>query len=354
MSTSRGCQCTEWINYQEGNTKPLATNYGGIFGAGGAYICSTIIEVVNILQAFTNNDSVFAVYMVPESFINNTEQGMRFNQPAPVIQTKTINKPSTLNSYTPRNNKLLTFPFCFLNVSNNNGSSNTFQYELFKDTDCNFKLKGVPTIGGSIKCVPVNYKIENTDGTEEEGLMAGKFPTLSWSADEFTNWLTQNAVNIGLGVASNLLTIIGGIASGNPVIGVAGITSGGMGIANTMGQVYEHSLTPNSARGNTNAGDINTCTNTNTFYFYKMSIKQEYARIIDNFFSLYGYKVNDLKVPNVNGRTNWNYVKTIDCNITGEIPQEDLQELKNMFDNGVTFWHNPATFLDYSQNNAIV
>lgn len=27
-------QCTEWINYSPGDTKPLATNYGGIFGAG--------------------------------------------------------------------------------------------------------------------------------------------------------------------------------------------------------------------------------------------------------------------------------------------------------------------------------
>ena len=27
-------QCTEWINYQEGDPKPLATNYGGVFGAG--------------------------------------------------------------------------------------------------------------------------------------------------------------------------------------------------------------------------------------------------------------------------------------------------------------------------------
>ena len=67
-----------------------------------------------------------------------------------------------------------------------------------------------------------------------------------------------------------------------------------------------------------------------------------------------GYKVNSLKIPNITGRTNWNYVKTIDCNITGEIPQEDLQELKDMFDNGVTFWHNSATFLDYSQSNNIV
>lgn len=265
----------------------------------GAYICSTILEVVNILQAFTNNDSVFAVYMVPENILNNTETGMHFNQTAPVTQTKSITKPTTLNGYSPKNNKLLTFPFCFLNISNNNGSSNTLQYELFNDTDCNFKIKGVPTIGGSIKCLPVNYKTTNADGVEEEGIQAGKFPTLSWSADEFTNWLTQNGVNIGLGVASNILTIIGGVGmmatGGGGLAGAGAVVQGGMGIANTMGQIYEHQLTPNSARGNTNAGDINTCTNTNTFYFYKMSIKQEYAKIIDDFMSMFRLQSKQLK-----------------------------------------------------------
>lgn len=163
-----------------------------------------------------------------------------------------------------------------------------------------------------------------------------------------------------MGISSSLITIIGGlgvaIASGGTaaVAGGGAVVAGAMGIANTLGQVYEHSLTPNSARGNTNGGDINACSNTNKFYFYKMSIKQEYAKIIDDYFSAYGYKVNSYKLPNVTGRTNWNFVKTIDANLTGEIPQEDLQEIKDILNNGVTFWHNPATFLDYSQSNAIV
>lgn len=98
-------------------------------------------------------------------------------------------------------------------------------------------------------------------------------------------------------------------------------------------------------------GDINTCSNKNTFIFYQMCIKEEYAKIIDNFFSMFGYKINEVKIPNITGRPNWNFVKTIDCNITGNFPQNDIQTLKNMFNNGVTFWHNPNTFLDYSQNN---
>ena len=66
---------------------------------------------------------------------------------------------------------------------------------------------------------------------------------------------------------------------------------------------------------------------------------------------MYGYKVNNVKIPNILGRKNWNYVKTLGSNIEGNIPQNDLQEIKNMFDNGVTFWHNSNTFLDYSQDN---
>lgn len=206
--------------------------------------------------------------------------------------------------------------------------------------------------------MPYNYKNSGEYNNEEEGIMAGKFPTLSWSEDIFINWLTQNSVNIGIGVATNLLTIIGGaglIASGGGApAGASTILSGSLGIANQLGQIYEHSITPNSAKGNINAGDINSCSKENTFYFYKMSIKQEYAKIIDNFFSMYGYKVNSVKIPNIIGRKNWNYVKTIECNITGEIPQNDIQKLKDIFNNGVTFWHSPVTFLDYSQENNII
>ena len=66
---------------------------------------------------------------------------------------------------------------------------------------------------------------------------------------------------------------------------------------------------------------------------------------------MYGYSTNTLKIPNLNNRPNWNYIKTIGINIVADIPQEDLQTIKNIFDNGVTLWHKPTTFLDYSQNN---
>ena len=85
-----------------------------------------------------------------------------------------------------------------------------------------------------------------------------------------------------------------------------------------------------------------------------MCCRAGYALRIDNFFSMYGYKTNRVKVPNITGRQNWNYVKTIGFNFTGDIPQEDADEIRTLFDNGYTLWHNTSTYLDYSQANPIV
>ena len=38
----------------------------------------------------------------------------------------------------------------------------------------------------------------------------------------------------------------------------------------------------------------------------------------------------------------------------GDIPEDDMQRLKDLFNGGFTIWHNPSTYLDYSQNNDII
>lgn len=351
-------QCTEWSSTDE--NKPLATNFGGVYMAGGAYVCSNINEVVNVLQTFAGrgkSDAVYNLYMIPSLMINNTSSSLQYSgQNSPISISYSINKQTTLDGYTPINKKLLTFPYNYLVMSNNNGSSNILHYERFADSNCNFNIKGVPTVGGSIKIVPYYY--DRIVFNEDEGLIAGKLPTLNWSDDEYTNWLTQNSVNIALGIASSGLTIVGGIGmmatGGGAVAGAGAVVSGAMSIANELGAVYQHSLQPNSAKGNVNGGDINVCDHKNGFFFYHTSIKQEYARIIDNYFSMFGYKINRVKVPNITGRSNWNYVKTINCNFDGDIPQTDLNIIRAMFNNGTTLWHNPSTIYDYSNSNNIV
>ena len=69
---------------------------------------------------------------------------------------------------------------------------------------------------------------------------------------------------------------------------------------------------------------------------------------------MFGYKVNEVKTPNITGRRYWNYVKTVGCDFEGDIPQEYLNKIREIFNNGCTFWHDSSHFLDYTQSNTIV
>lgn len=349
-------QVTEYIT----GSKPLATNYGGVYAPGGAYICTSITQVANIISGFDTlgkGDAVTNVYVVPRKIIEVSQSELQYpGQDDPIFYEVTADKPTDIDSYQPRNNKLFTYPYTYLILDNNNGTSNILQYENFSTNDCEFEVAGVPTVGGSIKCNPKFYK--NVGINQQEGIMGGKFPICGWVNDTYTNWLTQNSVNIGVGIASSALSIVGGAAlsatGAGAAAGASGIVSGALGIANSVGQIYQHSLLPNSARGNTNGGDINTCYNMNKFYFYGMSIKEEYARIIDDYFTMFGYKTNRVKIPNKAHRSRYWYTKCLNVNIDGNIPQDDMKIIKNCYNNGITFWRNASEIENYSLSNNIV
>ena len=270
------------------------------------------------------------------------------------------------NQYYPKNNKLLTFPYSYLQLSNHNGTIVNYKWEdfnlLLNGTDIKFKLQGTITPGGSFSAYPIDYK--NILSNYDENITLGKFPIGGWNSDVYTNWLTQNGVNIA-GVKLDATTyrlgrsiLQGGagitqLALGD-VSGAMNLGGGIAGIFNALQDDYQHSLIPDQAGGNLSIGDYSYQFGLTNLECKRMSIKEEYARIIDDYFTMYGYKVNRVKLPNLTGRTNWNYVKTINANIEGDIPEDHLNEIKSIFNNGVTLWHNSSTYLDYSQSNTIV
>lgn len=74
------------------------------------------------------------------------------------------------------------------------------------------------------------------------------------------------------------------------------------------------------------------------FVRYK-TVKDEYATRLINYFKMFGYKVNKIGIPKLKTRTSYNYIKTTDCHITGNIPGIHLEVLKSIFNEGVTLWH---------------
>jgi hypothetical protein len=88
-------------------------------------------------------------------------------------------------------------------------------------------------------------------------------------------------------------------------------------------------------------------------YVIRKQIKPEYRKKLEDFFNVFGYMLNEVKIPNFHTRQNWNFVQTKGCNILASINNEDLQELKNIFDNGITFWHTDDVG-NYSLDNGVI
>ena len=273
------------------------------------------------------------------------------------LDSVSISKPSSIDSYVPRNKKLLTFPFTYFYVSNNAGSAVDYHWEDFSGNPA-FSVDGVVCQGMSIKAYPTNYKNTSGKGGYDYGITGGKFPICAWNSDYYTNWVTQNAVNMPLTITSSIISgtlgIVSSVATGNPLGAVGSGASMLESIGGAVAKNYEASITPDQAKGNVNCGDLNIAEKRFGFTFYPMSIKAQYARICDDWFDMFGYKTNRVKTPYVAHRQNWWYIKTIGANIVGNVPNDEMNKIKSAYDNGLTFWKNPSNFLNYSVSNGIV
>ena len=346
--------------------------YNGIYSGKTYYAMRTTSDLETFIQSYETAgyaDDVCEVFIVPAKLIGNPTYSAinpvyTIPQSANIEQLVTItsSRPTSINTYTPRNKKLLVYPYQYLLVDNNGGNSTEYHYELFNSpSSIQFKIIGSLTIGTSMSLLPIAYSNANGNSTITSpnmfnyGMSLAKYPVCNWNTDVYTNWLTQNAVNMQMNVIGDIGKGITTGMSGGIIGSAFGAGAGAIkGITENMVQRHNYSFSPNQAKGNANAGDVITSGNANAPHFYKMSIKKEFAKILDNYFDMFGYKINDLKIPNLTGRKNWNYIKTIGCNLIGDIPQFDLQKIKELFDKGITLWHNTLTFLDYSQSNTII
>ena len=365
---------------------------GGVFNTLKFFTVSTLSAAKAIMGAYESSsevktDAIVNIYMIPRVCANILSSGATtwsghslyplYNYAIDDNDSANfkLQQPTALaESYTPVNKKLYVYPYSYIYMSNNAGEDIQLNWEDFPSENVSgttmptmtYYKYYVPSASLSAKLIFTKYKNYTSDSTTATqmanyGLTFAKVPVCAWTTDYYTNWLTQNGVNISSSIAGQVMTGIGGLAGsaimGGP-LGVAGaigsITSTVAGITSSVAQMDQATKIPPQAHGNLSTGDLVYSLKRNAISCYFMSIRKEMAQIIDGYFTMYGYKVNSVKVPNITGRTNWNYVKTIGSHILGNIPQEDMQEIKNMFDNGITIWHNTTTFMDYSQSNAIV
>lgn len=333
--------------------------YDGVFGGATLYAFHTedAAEVNTLVGQYSQSpDSVIGMWQCPGFLIN---QGA-FASGAKILEglkgtsfsrtLEAITASDTLSGYKPKNLKLYTYPYNFLHVDNGNGSSLELRYELFDNNKPCLEIGGTFTQPVQLTCRPYNYKMYNTSGEENtlntEVLSLQGYPVCSWAMDTYKAWVAQNSVPLVMGAAG---AAIGNLAKGNIIGAGESVFNRAISI---MQDEYRASIAADISKGNFNNGCANVSMGKQNFYAGRCHVTRDMARVIDDYFSMFGYATNRLKKPNRDGRPHWNYVKTVGCNVHGSIPADDLKAICGIYDRGVTFWKNADEVGDYGLDNS--
>ena len=324
----------------DGTTDVSTGYYNGVYRGYKYYSFSGVGSLSVALDKIIENGNIDAII---EMFMTSTGLGARGTTSAEVNTsttprrvTQSISKLTTLDGYTPRNKKLLIYPFVQIEVSNGVGDSVVLQQELFNGTP-NFELLGVLNSGVQYLIAPTNY----TSSQNTKQLSINPYPSLSWNNDPYQTWLSQNNYSY----ASDMLAPVVSGAIGGAVIGnVGGAIIGALGgaVVGAMGSVAQGLDLSNKPTRVSNAQNA-TYIKKPTALIRTKSITADLAKTVDDYFTMYGYRVNRYKVPNLTTHTNFNYVKLSQCTFTGNIPSQYMEDIINAFTKGITLWHTTIT-----------
>lgn len=330
--------------------------YDNIYGAAKLYAYDrNDVQGVNDLvsQYVQKPDSIIAMYMapkisVPQSIpsaggilLDNSAQGIN------VLHTNTqLTSAAKIDGYTPRNRKLYTYPYNFFHVDNASGGALELRYEFFENLTPQLFLLTTLTQPIEIVLKPRDYK--NCSGmNHNETLALSGYPMCSWNVDAYKAWVAQSSVPLAINTAGSLVQ---GAFSG----GAKGFGSSLIGnVTNILSQQYTASIQADMSKGSFSNGGANCSKLQQAFYGGRMSITQDMARRIDDFFDYFGYQINELAVPNRNARRYWTYIKTATCVLVGDLPNDASKRISEIYNTGITWWNNGDNVGNYSLNNTV-
>lgn len=317
-------------------------------------------DKLNWLEDLGATEAIVAMWMYPKNLLtaNFNESSNFYEVTGCGTLSYLVDRNSSVDGYTPRNKKLLTHPYNFMYVSNNAGGGASYQYEKFGDpSTCQLRIAGCLSPEGSTKLYPISYKdvIVNYD----EGILGASYPTCAWNQDVYKLWLAQNQNKQTVQMVTSAGSMIGGAVmigaglatGGATALAGAGMLVGGLtSISNMLAERADREVQPPQSKGSYSAG-LNVATEHQTFTIMKKSVDAYHAKILDQFFDLYGYKTHLVKVPNRKVRKNWTYTKTIGCHVSGNLCNDDLRKIQAIYDNGITFWVNGDSIGNYGLSN---
>ena len=266
------------------------------------------------------------------------------------------------NGYVPHNQKMYTSQYYKFTISNLNGETLDIRPELLDRS-------GGTKLGYNLECaiapdaaVYLTLDTDSVNGTyaladEAYTISLSQFPVPAIKGDYYLSWLAGHLSSSTTASVLGILQFLGGItltATGvGAGLGIGLAASGAATLATTAASRLDAQRQPDPLLSQSNSTSKFGC-GRQVFKCYVSQPTRSDAEKIDNYFTMFGYKVNELKVPEFATRQYYNYYKMPVCNITGNIPQTALDEIRAKFQRGITLWNTSDVGNYRNGNNPIV
>lgn len=341
--------------------------YSGIY-SGAYYKTFTTAESANAfivaLAAADAQDSIVDVFMSPGS--PKASSGTEKKSVTTTIDVTGEVFTTPTGAYTIRNKKLLNSQFTYIHGNSHSGeemtwlpeyvNGTTFAGEVHVAYNPEFAMMFVPRYMGStdIGKRGIDY-----------GLPFNQVVHCTWNSMGYLGSAIKGALKVAGVIAATVAT--GGAAApaalstavGPAAPAAIGPTMGGAMQAGAraiqagtqLGDLSEIFDTKGqSSRGSPPTDILTFAMGLHGFDFRRMCPDKETLERFDTFFDMFGYQVNKVKVPNLDTRVAWNYVKLNRPCIYGSVPVEGMAVIRAAFSRGIRLWHVDAVG-DYSIQN---
>lgn len=291
------------------------------------------------------------------------------------IEATGIGSTKTIDGYTPKNNKLFTYPFNVLQVTNTSGDEALLKFEEWSTTPT-FSLE-TTWIDPVATLIPSSYEKSNCSTGQNVqnfryGLSMKDYPICGFASDAYQTWLAQRSQSqymglIAKGVSDYVgLSVLGiGTSLGEvkPYRALTGVSitaaSFGSSVANVIENVIEAKNKPDKIVSNMGGSTLKIANHHFGFEFARLSVNDYYAKIVDNFFTQFGYAQDALMdidswlFPSGGAkiRPHFKYIKTTDIHVNGACNAKYKDLIETIFNRGVTFWETDTAIGDYSVDN---
>lgn len=362
---------------------------GAVFNVNTSTGNEYYMSLDSILKKFGDNPSIVSIQILPYNpfefeiveFINNTlgykiipkasyriyrNPDITFNVMLEIglvditTQKRIINnlKPANFYNLIPASNinskpnidsepKLKTNPYFYFTLGNQQTSPILIKNELLDNETNNIVYNASIGVNNKERLYIENYNNDNLGF--HNNIINNSNNELALRTDAYKEYMSQNKASSIAGVALPVLATIAGIllapaTGGASAVAAAGLIGGGLvSTASVIGKDFAKKMdlkqAPDTLKTSGNNIVFDYLAGNFWYNITAFEIEESAKERLFKYFMHFGYKASEFKVPNTKSRYYYNFIRLLDVNLESDLDQSTQEKIRDIYKNGVTFWH---------------